>query len=140
MKNTFSMKEWLMMSELFSLARSDFIEATLAEATPDVDFAATLNSKTLQTNTGISINFGSSYLGVSSTTDGLSKFKETSKLFAGNHVPQIVDDSGLEQDIKSVGYLTNLEICSGNYNKWNEYGTPEYKWNEALTKYGTNYD
>jgi hypothetical protein len=31
MKNTFSVKEWLMMSELFSLARSDFIEATLAE-------------------------------------------------------------------------------------------------------------
>ena len=139
MKNTFSMKEWLMMSELFSLARSDFIEATLAEATPDVDFAATLNSKTLQTNSGISINFGSG-VAVSSTTDGLSKFKETSKLFAGNHVPQIVDDSGLEQDIKSVGYLTNLEICSGNYNKWREYGTPEYKWNDAQTKYGTNYD
>ena len=139
MKNTFSMKEWLMMSELFSLARSDFIEATLAEATPDVDFAATLNSKTLQTNSGISINFGSG-VAVSSTTDGLSKFKETSKLFAGNHVPQIVDDSGLEQDIKSVGYLTNLEICSGNYNKWNEFGTPEYKWNSAQSKYGTNYD
>lgn len=131
MKNTFSMKEWLMMSELFSLARSDFIEATLAEATPDVDFAATLNTKTMQESSSpsISINFGSSSVTVYSTTDGLSKFKETSKLFAGNHVPQIVDDSGLEQDIKSVGYLTNLEICSGNYNKWNEYGTPEYKWN-----------
>lgn len=61
MKNTFSMKEWLMMSELFSLARSDFIEATLAEATPDVDFAATLNTKTMQESSSpsISINFGS---------------------------------------------------------------------------------
>jgi len=43
MKNTFSMKEWLMMSELFSLARSDFIEATLADSQADVDFAAAMS-------------------------------------------------------------------------------------------------
>lgn len=79
MKNTFSMKEWLMMSELFSLARSDFIEATLAESQADVDFAATLNTKVMQdgSSPGISINFGSS-VSISSTVDGLSKFKETS--------------------------------------------------------------
>ena len=42
------MKEWLMMSELFSLARSDFIEATLAESQADVDFAAAMSGKDKQ--------------------------------------------------------------------------------------------
>ena len=77
MKNTFSVKEWLMMSELFSLARSDFIEATLAASLADTDFAASISGKDSQSSSGMSINFGS-YTSMSSTVDGLSKFKETS--------------------------------------------------------------